>query len=88
MERKKDDIMGLISNIRSNIFEFKIAMAIEQTFELLNKVVKMSSNWENQKKESLNLLINDVNLALDNKDYLLVSDLIFYELNNLLEEHE
>ncbi len=69
-----------IEEIERLIFDFEIQPAMQEFASLTEEVILASSSLPPEKLEKLLWIINMMNSALSNKDYLLLNDLLEYEL--------
>ncbi|MVX62353.1 hypothetical protein GKZ28_01385 [Clostridium chromiireducens] len=79
-----NDLMKLSENIQSSIFHYRIDDFNKQLIELINLLEQELANGikiENQDKIStIKKIIGSINIAFENKDYLLFADILKYEL--------
>jgi len=69
-----------IEEIERLIFDFEIQPAMQEFASLTEEVILESGSLPPEKLEKLLWIINMMNSALANKDYLLLNDLLEYEL--------
>jgi hypothetical protein len=69
-----------IEEIERLIFDFEIQPAMQEFASLTEEVILASGSLPPERLEKLLWIINMMNSALANKDYLLLNDLLEYEL--------
>jgi hypothetical protein len=69
-----------IDEIEKLIFEFKIPAAMKEFASLSEELILASGNLDQSKLGDMLLIIKAMNSALTTKDYLLLIDLLEYEL--------
>ncbi|MBK5262594.1 MAG: hypothetical protein JJE17_08500 [Peptostreptococcaceae bacterium] len=74
------DMVLLIEEIEKNVADFNIKAAMEKVAALTEKIILASNSLEQSKLEKMMDTMGLMNSALSNKDYLLLSDVLEYEL--------
>lgn len=78
------DLIKLSQNIQTSIFEYNINEFNTQVIELITLLQEELEHSINNKNEDMFILlkriIDDINFAFSNKDYLLFADILKYEL--------
>ncbi|PRR82843.1 hypothetical protein [Clostridium vincentii] len=82
------DAINSIEEIRNLIFDFDIKIAMNKVSKLIEDLILISSNLSQPKTNKFMSIITLMNIALGNKDYLLYSDILKYELRPFLEQEE
>ncbi|MCY6483669.1 hypothetical protein OW763_04815 [Clostridium aestuarii] len=75
-----------IKQIRENIFDYRVDEFINDTVSLIDELSKDLKNLINEDEVKFNEIINYINISLQNKDYLLLADILKYELAPLLKK--
>ncbi|BBB91697.1 MAG TPA: hypothetical protein PKA28_08975 [Methylomusa anaerophila] len=75
-------ILEQSAQIRKLVFDYKIQDAIKATTVALEQLAAISNDSDYTQK--VNILAQNCMIALENKDYLLLADLIFFEIHNML----
>lgn len=76
-----------IELIEKSVFKGENKKAIEIVGELANSLVGISQNIDLQRINLMNEALGLVDIAMKNKDYLLMSDILKYEIVPLLDEN-
>ena len=79
------DMVLLIEEIEKNIADFNIKAAMEKVAALTEKIILASNSLEQSKLEKMMDTMGLMNSALSNKDYLLLSDVLEYELKPFIK---
>lgn len=79
------EILDSIKEIQSLIFEFDIKAAMNKVTILIENLIVISSKLSDTALNRLMGIINSMNTALGNKDYLLYNDILEFELKPFLE---
>ncbi|HYE69468.1 MAG TPA: hypothetical protein VEA58_12705 [Anaerovoracaceae bacterium] len=79
------DIINHIEEIEKLIFDFNIKEAMQQFAKLTEVLIQVSGNLPPSELAELFLIIKELNAALLNKDYLLLNDILEYELKPFTE---
>lgn len=79
------EILDSIKEIQSLIFEFDIKAAMNKVTILIENLIVISSKLSDTALNKLMGIINSMNTALGNKDYLLYNDILEFELKPFLE---
>ncbi|MGG0510575.1 hypothetical protein ABE078_24245 [Priestia megaterium] len=72
-----------IDQICEFILEYKFNDSIQNLVTVLDQILA-EKNIEQEKSNSINEILNYLDIALENKDYLFVHDLLKYELKPML----
>lgn len=84
-----NDLMQLSSSLQENIFEYRIDEFNKQVVELINFLTEELQENINIGKQNeiqnIQRIIENINFAFCNKDYLLFADILKYELENYLQ---
>jgi hypothetical protein len=79
-----EKILSLIDQTESRIFMYDLNALSLELNELVNCIVSILVNVDNEKVEQLNEIVNDINIVLANKDYLLLADILEYQLKHYI----
>lgn len=79
------DILQLIEEVQQDIFRFHIPVAMQKVAEIIDHLMLLANRLENSTLLQLMGIITHMNQALGNKDYLLLADLLQYELKPFIE---
>lgn len=79
------DMVLLIEEIEKNVADFNIKAAMEKVAALTEKIILASNSLEQSKLEKMMDTMGLMNSALSNKDYLLLSDVLEYELKPFIK---
>ncbi|QZY54315.1 hypothetical protein [Crassaminicella profunda] len=74
------DLEKQVDEIIDNIFKYKIDIAIEQTITIIEEIMNDIENTISMDQNRFEDIMNYINIALQNKDYLFLADLLKYEL--------
>lgn len=80
-----NDIINSIEDIENLIFDFDIKNAMDKVSKLTEDLIIFSGKLNQVSLVKLIDIINLMNTALVNKDYLLYNDILEYELKPFLE---
>lgn len=80
------DIITQIEMTEKLIFDFHIQAAMQQFASLTEELILISGNLGQPMLDELLYIIKALNAALVNKDYLLLNDILEYELKPLLNK--
>lgn len=72
-----------IDQICELILQYKFNDSIQNLVTVLDQILA-EKNIEQEKNNSINEILNYLDIALENKDYLFVHDLLKYELKPML----
>lgn len=75
-----NEVLLIIDEIQDNIFEYDIKLAMFNISELIEKLVYITDKLDEVYIKDLNLIFNIMNTAINNKDYLLYSDILEFKL--------
>lgn len=78
-------LINNIDQIQEEIFKSYSAECIEQIINIAEEIQKLLPNLNIEKQSHIIELLRHLMLALDNKDYLLVGDILEYEFKPLLK---
>lgn len=74
------DLLNCIEQTQDAIFEFNTILVSEKINLLINLLPDILEKANNQLLNDLNRILGYINIALQNKDYLLLADILEYEL--------
>lgn len=80
-----NELVQLAETLEDDIFDFRIDTAMQKVSALTERVITTSSSIDSSLLSELTDIINHVNYALDNKDYLFLIDLLQFELIPFME---
>jgi hypothetical protein len=87
MSEQPDDIFAWaikeLSDARADLFQYKIDVGIEKTIAIMQKIMPLAR--EMKKEKELNEISAALMGAMGQKDYLLFSDIAFYEIPALFD---
>lgn len=74
--------------LSESLYQSKGDLLIENVVELLEKINKLIEGKDISKEnlEYMNVIISNILKAMEIKDWIFVSDILRYELKNLIEE--
>lgn len=81
------DINQLITSIRQDIFEYNLEKFEEKIGMLVSSVQSGLSSIQHSQIHVVNEILEYVLIGLQNNDYLLVSDLLYYELRPIIQSN-
>ncbi|MBP2033809.1 hypothetical protein J2Z42_002516 [Clostridium algifaecis] len=87
MDNHTDKINNRIENIRNNIYDYNL----KEMFSDIDALILEISNCINLEKISedkvnvFNVILGNINTAVQNKDYQLVSDILKFQLKDFME---
>ena len=76
-----------IEEVEKLVFEFQIPAAMQQFALLTEELIEASGNLAQSQLSELLLIIKVMNTALTTKDYLLLNDLLEFELKPFAAEN-
>lgn len=79
-----DNVINSIEEIQNFIFDFDITTAMNKVSKFIEDLILISSKVSELKLNQFMNILNLMNSALYNKDYLLYSDILEYELKPFL----
>ncbi|MCC5910845.1 MAG: hypothetical protein JJT76_10455 [Clostridiaceae bacterium] len=81
-------MQNTIIKIRENIFQNNIKTAVKDTLSLVDDINEEvdHNKYDEEQVEILNQIFNAINTSLYNKDYLLLADILEYELKTFINE--
>lgn len=75
------DFRKLSKNLQSSIFQYRIDDFNKQIIELINFLSQeLEESINTEKQDEIKKIIDNINKAFINKDYLLFADILKYEL--------
>lgn len=80
-----NDILMEISKIQDLIFDFNIKTAMNCIGKLTENLLLLSNELNEDELAYLIEILKCLNTSIDNKDYLLYSDILEYELKTFIE---
>ncbi|MDP4176914.1 MAG: hypothetical protein Q8900_01060 [Bacillota bacterium] len=83
---KFENILIDIEKIESNIFEYNTNIIIKELLSLISVMYDQMVNLNKEELNKVNKILNYINVALENKDYLFLADLLTYELKSIILE--
>ena len=80
------DIMEKLSNVQASIFDYEIKNVSSNLVNVFSEIIdnKLIDQNNPAKMNFLNSLMNHCLVAMQKKDYLLIADLLEYELKPLV----
>lgn len=75
-----------IENIREGIFLYDIGNLIENILRIVENIEVKYNKMNAERRNSFNEILKWLNIYMENKDYLTVSDILKYELTAFLCE--
>ena len=87
MHNSVDKVYNMIDKIRNNIFDYNI----KEVFNNIDFLIHEISNYVNleiipeDKINVFNTILQNINLSIQNKDYLLLSDILKFQLKDFVE---
>lgn len=82
------NILNIIHNIEDVIYNYNME-ELNGLFELIIKeLIDKYSLFDNEQVNILNFILNKVNNSFENKDYILLCDILIFELKPFLNEFE
>lgn len=82
--KMEQSVYKIICSIEDKIFRFDNKEAMSEYIKLNEEIKKIATGLDDKKLQGLMKVLNLMNTALENKDYLLLVDLLRYELVNVL----
>ncbi|AWI03677.1 hypothetical protein [Clostridium drakei] len=82
------EILELSREIQNEIFEYDIKNAFENINSLINSLSNALTSIPQEYAVNMNEIFNYMNISLENKDYLIYSDILKYELEPLIHKIE
>lgn len=79
------DVIDSIKTIENLIFDFDIKTAMSMVSKLIEDLILISNKLSQERLNKLMGIMNLMNNALLNKDYLLFNDVLEYDLKPFLE---
>ena len=80
--------LNSIEEIQNSIFDFDIKTAMYKVSELIEDLIVVSSKLSETSLNKFMNIMNSINTALDNKDYLLYCDILEFQLKPFLKTEE
>lgn len=74
-----DKVVASVERIRDELFSFKIDTALAELQELMDELESIVENCSKEQQEYFNTLIGCLNIALENRDYLMIADIIKFD---------
>jgi hypothetical protein len=81
------ELKSKILSLRELIFEYKIQEAMKYFDEIILEVIKLIECSKGNIKENLLEMVKYLEISLLNKDYLLFTDILTYELIPLIKDN-
>jgi hypothetical protein len=81
------DLVERIERIEKSVFKGNDKEAVKLVGDLANSLIGISKDMDVQRINLMNEALGLVNIAMKNKDYLLMSDILKYEVAPLLDEN-
>jgi hypothetical protein len=79
-----NEILTLIDDIQSNIFAYKIELLSKQVIQLSEEMATWVSFLSENDQNTLNIVLNAILASYEKKDYLMLADLMEFELKRLV----
>lgn len=82
-----DKVCNMIDKIRDNIFDYNL----NEVFINVDSLILELSKYESlelipkEKISGFNTILGNINLSIQNKDYLLLSDVLKFQLKDFIE---
>lgn len=83
-----EEIKQYVKEIREKIFDYEIDDLPKYIIEVFEKLQHIEKNFNDEEKKVFHDIIEYIQLGLENKDFLVVADILFYELIVFIENHE
>ena len=81
---ESSNIIKNIENIEKNIFDYNINNIMENMISQIDLIYNLVNNHSVKNINILNNVLKYITIALENKDHLLLADLLEYELKPIL----
>ncbi len=75
-----------IDEIQELIFKFDIKTAMNYIVELSDRLLSLSESLNSNELQELGEIFNYLNVALSNKDYLLYSDILEFDVKKFINK--
>ena len=87
MNENVDRISSLANIIQNDIFEYNLNSVFEYMSELIAELVKLAENGDvkTEKIYMFNKILEEIVLSFENKDYLLLADILKFKLVTFIE---
>jgi hypothetical protein len=82
------ELATMIQTFRNQIFENKISSAMGSLGEIFGELIKIARDKENTASGIVSKVVLHLEAGLQNKDYLLLADILTYEISPLVEAHK
>ena len=79
-----NELRTLIEDIQHAVFDYQIKHLSELIIQLVEKLMLQANQLTGEKQASLNQVLNAILASYEKKDYLLLADLLEYELKPIL----
>ncbi|MBU3190623.1 hypothetical protein K9O30_15765 [Clostridium bowmanii] len=79
------DVLELIDVVEENIVEYDMKKFKETVAVLVEKIFYILPKLDEKYIKHINIIFQNINVALNNKDYLLYQDILEFELKPILK---
>ncbi|MCB2297191.1 hypothetical protein [Clostridium tagluense] len=79
-----ENVIEKIKDMEQNIFEYNISTIISDLIFIIDEIYNFMKKLNEYGINIMNQVLNGLTIALENKDYLLLADLLFYELKPMI----
>jgi hypothetical protein len=76
-----------IDEINQDIYDYKISIFTDRIIRLLENISQCIQTGGDEVKQNFNSILNYINISLENKDYLVLADILKYELKKFIEDN-
>jgi hypothetical protein len=77
-------VIAKIKDVENNIFEYNISTIMSDFIFIIDEIYNFMKNLNEYGINRMNQILNALTIALENKDYLLLADLLSYELKPII----
>jgi hypothetical protein len=79
-----EELLTMIDDIQGSVFDYQLKRLSELIIQLVEKLMVLASSLPTDKQVAMNKVLTAILNSYENKDYLLMADLLEYELKPLL----